>query len=124
MVLVPQWSGVPVAPIMAGNPEPFSGIGGMTVHFLHIFAESVFAAILLSFLLLLLLTVLRKQWSAVAALWLFIFLLDVDFGSTRQWVFWLEPLLTATLITLAAARFGLLALYSCFLFTALSRGSR
>lgn len=122
-VLVPQWSGVAVAPIIAGNTdEAFSGIDGTAVHFLHIFAEPIFLAILLSFLLLLLLTVLRKKWAAIAALWLFIFLLDIDFPGGHLWIARLEALLTATFITLAAARFGLLALYSAFLFTALIRG--
>jgi predicted Ser/Thr protein kinase len=122
-ILVPRWSGVATSPVMGGNTtEALSGVGGTAVHFLHIFAEPVFYAILLSFLLLLLLTVLRKKWLAIAAMWLFIFLLGMDLENSRQWVFWLEPLLTATFIMLAAARFGLLALYSCFLFTSLMRG--
>jgi serine/threonine-protein kinase len=122
-ILVPQWTGIPGAPTMAGNTdEAFSGVGGMAVHFLHIFGEPVFAAILLSFLLLLLLTVLRKKWLAIASLWLFICLLNMDLPNSHQWIFWLDLLLTASLITLAAARFGLLALYSCFLFAALSSG--
>jgi hypothetical protein len=121
-VLVPQWSGVAVPPITQGNTEAFSGVGGMAVQFLHLFAEPVFLAILLSFLLLLLLTVLRKKWLATAAMWLIIFLTDIDFASSHQWVFWFNLLLTATLITLAAARFGLLALYSLLLFSHLSSG--
>ena len=122
-VLVPQWSGVAARPFMAGNTvEAFSGVGGIALHFLHIFAEPVFLAILLSFLLLLLLTVLRKKWLAIAGMWLFIFLLDIDFASSHQWSFWLNPFLTATILILAATRFGLLALYSCFLFAALVSG--
>jgi serine/threonine-protein kinase len=122
-ILVPQWSGTVVPPTIAGNTsEAFSGIGGLVVHFLHIFGEPIFAAIFLSFLLLLLLTVLRKKWLAIVGMWLFIFLLNMDWASSHQWIFWFHLLLTATLITLAAARFGLLALYSCFLFAALSSG--
>ena len=121
-ILVPQWSGAVTPPIMQGTPEAFSGAGGMVVHFLHIFAESVFFTTLLLFLLLLLLTVLRKKWLAIAAMWLILFLTDVDFANSRQWVFWLHLLLTTTFITLAAARFGLLALYSFFLFSSLSSG--
>jgi serine/threonine-protein kinase len=120
-ILVPQWSGVAVPPMMGGNTdEAFSGIGGIAVHFLHIFAEPIFFAIFLSFLLLLLLTILRKKWLAIAAMWLFIFLVDIANGD--QWIFWVDLFLTATIITLAAARFGLLALYSFFLFAALSSG--
>jgi serine/threonine-protein kinase len=122
-ILVPQWSGIATPPVMPGNTvEAFSGVGGMAVHFLHICAEPVFAAILLSFLLLLLLVVLRKKWLAIAALWLFIVLLNIGSANSRQWIFWLDLLLTATFITLAAARFGLLALYSCFLFASLCFG--
>ena len=122
-ILVPQWSGIATPPTISGNTgEAFSGIGGMVVHFLHIFGEPIFAAIFLSFLLLLLLTVLRKKWLAIAAMWLFIFILNMDWASSHQWIFWFHLLLTATLITLAAARFGLLALYSCFLFAALGSG--
>jgi serine/threonine-protein kinase len=121
-VLVPQWSGVAIPPITAGNIEGFSGIAGMAVHFLHLFAEPVFLAILLSFLLLLLLTVLRKKWLAVAVMWLIIFLTDIDFTSSHQWIFWLNLFLTATFVTLAAARFGLLTLYSLFFFSSLSSG--
>jgi predicted Ser/Thr protein kinase len=120
-ILVPQWSGVAVSPFIAGNTdEAFSGVGGIAVHFLHIFAEPVFGAIFLSFLLLLLLLLLRKKWLAIAALWLFIFILDLASG--EQWVFWFDLFFTATIVTLAAARFGLLALYSFFLFAALSTG--
>ncbi|MCA1568407.1 MAG: serine/threonine protein kinase [Acidobacteria bacterium] len=122
-VLVPQWTGIAAAPTMAGNTnEAFSGIGGTVVHFLHIFGEPVFAAIFLSFLLLLLLTVLRKKWLAIAAMWLFIFILNMDSADRYHWIFWLDLFLTASLVTLAAARFGLLALYSCLLFAALSAG--
>jgi serine/threonine-protein kinase len=120
-ILVPQWSGVVTPPFMAGNTdEAFSGAGGIAVHFLHIFAEPVFFAIFLSFLLLLLLVLLRKKWLAIASMWLFIFLVDIANGD--QWIFWIDLVFTATIITLAAARFGLLALYSFFLFAALSSG--
>lgn len=121
-VLVPRWSGIAAAPRMAWNPEALTGVGGMAVNFFHVSAETVFFAILLSFLLLLLLTILRKKWLAMAAMWLIIFLTDADFGSSQPWIFWLDLLLTATLITLAAARFGLLALYSFFVFASLSSG--
>jgi serine/threonine-protein kinase len=120
--LVPQWSGVAAPPLMQANTEAFSGVGGAAVHFLHLFAEPVFGAILLSFLLLLLLTALRKRWIAVAAMWLFIFLINLDFATSHQWIFWLDLVLKATFITTAAARFGLLALYSFFLFAGLSSG--
>jgi serine/threonine-protein kinase len=122
-ILVPQWSGTAGRPMMGGNTaEAFSGIGGIAGHFLHLFAEPVFFAIFLSFMLLFLLAVLRKKGLAIAAIWLFVFLLDTDFAGSHHWIYWLDLFLTATLITLAAARFGLLALYSCLLFFALCSG--
>jgi serine/threonine-protein kinase len=120
-VLVQQWSGVAVAPLIGGNTdEAFSGVGGIAVHFLHIFAEPIFGAIVLSFLLLLLLVVLRKKWLAASAMWLLIVILGIDLESSHHWILWLDLLLTAIIITLAAARFGLLALYSLFLFSIVS----
>ena len=122
-ILVPQWSGIAVAPVMGGNTdEAFSGVGGIAVHFLHIVAEPIFFAIILSFLLLLLLIVLRKKWLATAAMWLLIFILGIDLTSGHQWIYWLDLVLATTIITLAAARFGLLALYSFFLFSVLTIG--
>jgi serine/threonine-protein kinase len=120
-ILVQQWSGVAVAPAIGGNTdEAFSGVGGIVVHFLHLFAEPIFGAIVVSFLLLLLLVVLRRKWLAAAAMWLLIFILGIDLESSHHWILWLDLVLSATIITLAAARFGLLALYSFFLFSIVS----
>jgi hypothetical protein len=49
-----------------------------------------------------------------------LFILGIDLESSHHWILWLDLLLTATIITLAAARFGLLALYSFFLFSIVS----
>lgn len=124
MILLPQWLGNVPQPAAGMNPESLSGVGGMAVHFLHIFAERLFFVVFISFLLLILLIVLRKKWLAIAALCLLYFLVDglTSASSSSRWIFWLGALLTATLITIAVARFGLLALYSCFLFSALSFG--
>ena len=120
-VLVQQWSGVVVAPIMEGsNEEGFSGVGGMAVHFLHGFAELVFITLLLSFLLLLLLSVLRKKWLAIAAMWLIMFLHGINSMGSDQWISWLNLLLPTTFLILAAARFGMLALYAFFLAAGMS----
>ena len=123
-VLLPQWSGIVSLPLGGrgrGNlHEPLSGVGGQVLHFLFISTEHIFFAIAITFLLLLLLAVLRKKWLATAALWLVLFALYAEGGPL---VFWLKPLLMATLATIAAARFGLLALYSFFLFSALCRAN-
>jgi serine/threonine-protein kinase len=102
------------------NTEPLTGADGMAVMFLHQLSEFVFYTVLLSFVLILLLAVLRKKWLAAAALWLFFLVPDLAFASDEPWVFWLKPFLLATLLTVAAARLGLLGLYSFFLFAAVS----
>jgi predicted Ser/Thr protein kinase len=121
-VLLPQWTGIVAPPLLgsANITEPLSGVGGQTTHFLFIFAEHIFYAIANTFLLLLLLTILRKKWLAIAGLWLILFAFYSVGGS---WVFWVAPILTASLMTIAAARFGLLALYSFFLFSSLIRAN-
>lgn len=124
-VLLPQWSGIPSPPYL-GSPnitEPLSGVGGQATHFLFIFTEHIFSAIALTLLLLLLLTVLRKQWVAIAALWLIYLLPNIVFASDRRWMFLLGPLLSATVVTIAASRFGVLALYSFFFFSSFSRAN-
>lgn len=121
-VLLPQWSGTVTEPLGGSNnaTEPLSGIGGQVLHFLFISTEHILYSIAITFLLLLLLTILRKKWLATAALWLVMLALHAEGGPL---IFWLKPLLMATLTTIAAARFGLLALYSFFLFTALCRAN-
>lgn len=102
--------------------EPLSGVVGMAAHFLHGVAGPVFLTVLISFLLLILLTVLRKKRLAIAALWLFFiapeFVFAVGFGAWLPFI--IADVLAATVMTIAVARFGLLALYACLLFENLS----
>lgn len=122
--LAPQWMGIATPPYGGANSaEPLSGIDGMAVHFLHLLSEPVFGAVLISFLLLLLLTVLRKKRLAIAALWLILVAPDVVSASYGAWLPLAGDVLLATLMTIAVARFGLLALYSYFLFFAMSIGN-
>lgn len=124
-VLLRQWSGIARLPHL-GSPnitEPLSGVGGVLTHFLFIFAEHINYAIAITFLLLLLLTVLRKKWLAIPALGLIFSIPYLEFASGDPWIVFLSPLLIATAMTVATARFGVLALYSYFLFHALSRAN-
>ncbi len=102
--------------------EPLSGVDGMAAHFLHGVANPILLTVLFSFLLLILLTVLRKKPLAIAALWLFFlapeFVSAVGYGAWLPFI--IADVLAATVITIAVARFGLLALYACLLFEGLS----
>jgi hypothetical protein len=122
--LLHQWLGIASAPYMPGyTTEPLSGADGMAVHFLHQFSEPVFYTILISFLLLLLLTVLRKKRLAIGALWLLILAPNVVSAIYGSWLPLIGDVVLATLVTIAIARFGLLALYSYMLFFAVSFGN-
>ncbi|MBD0314710.1 MAG: hypothetical protein ICV86_18260, partial [Microcoleus sp. T3-bin5] len=116
--LLHQWLGI-VRPPHFGvgrfNPESLSGIDGIAVYFLQQIAGGIFVTVAISFLLLLLLTVLRKKWFAIAAMWLIMFLYGINVTCSYQWISWFNLLLPTTFIILAAARFGMLALYAFFL---------
>jgi serine/threonine-protein kinase len=119
--LLHQWSGIARPPNIGGfGTEPLSGVGGIMVHFLHGFAFSIFYTIVFSFLLILLLTVLRKKRLTIAALWLLLLAPELVNAINGSWLPLPADILVATLMTIAVARFGLLALYSCLLFGSLS----
>jgi serine/threonine protein kinase len=123
-VLLRQWSGIATPPLLGNiRTEPLSGVGGQAVHFLFIFAEHISFAIAFTFLLLLLLAILRKKWLAIPALGLIFLIPYLEFASGDSWIVFLSPLLIATAMTVATARFGVLALYSYLFFNALSRAN-
>lgn len=120
-VLLRQWSKIATPPLLGNiRTEPLSGVGSQAVHFLFIFAEHINYAIVLTFLLLLLLAILRKKWLAIPALGLIFSIPYLEFASGDPWIVFLSPVLIATGMTVATARFGVLALYSYFFFHALS----
>jgi eukaryotic-like serine/threonine-protein kinase len=123
-VLLRQWSGIAYPPLGSPNiTEPLSGVGGQLTHFLFIFAEHINFAIAFTFLLLLLLAILRKKWLAIPAFGLIYSIPYLEFASGDPWIVFLSPLLIATAMTVATARFGVLALYSYFFFQSLSRAN-
>lgn len=102
-----QWSGI-ACPPYPGSPnitEPLSGVGGVLIHFLFIFAEHINYAMAFTFLLLLLLAISRKKWLAIPALGLIYSIPYLEFASGDPWIVFLSPLLIATVMTIAAARF-------------------
>jgi serine/threonine-protein kinase len=123
-MLLHQWSGIARPPHMEGfTPEMLSGIEIVVAHLFFPLSFLVFFTIAISFLLLILLTVLRKKSLAIAALWLIHLIPWLVYGIYGSWLPLVEGVLVGTLLTIAVARFGLLALYSYFLFAALSFNS-
>ena len=124
-VLLRQWSGIACPPYLGSVniTEPLSGVGGVLTHFLFIFAQHINYAIAFTFLLLLLLAILRKKWLAIPALGLIYSIPYLEFASGDPWIVFLSPLLVATAMTVATARFGVLALYSYFFFQSFSRAN-
>jgi serine/threonine-protein kinase len=123
-ILLHQWLGIAGQPIMGGfTTEPLSGVGGIVVHFLHGVAGTIFTTVVISFLLIVLLTVLRKKRFAIAVLWLLLLAPGLVNAINGSWLLLPGDVLLAALMTIAVARFGLLAFYSCFLFAGLSFGN-
>jgi serine/threonine-protein kinase len=120
-MLLYQWSGIASPPYMqVFTPELLSGIEIVVAHLFFPMSFLIFYTIAISFVLLLLLTVLRKKSLAIAAFWL-IYLIPWLIGAIYgSWLPLVGGVLAATLVTIAVARFGLLALYIYFLFQALS----
>jgi len=113
--------GIAGQPNMGGfGTEPLSEVGGIMVHFLHRFAGTIFTTIDISFLLIILLTVLQKKRLAIVALWLVLLAPDLVNAINVSWIPLPGDILMVTILTIAVARFGLLAFYSCFLFAGLS----
>ena len=103
--------------------EPLSGVDGIAVHFLHMLSEPVFGTVLFSFLLLILVKVFRKKRLAIAGFWLLILVPDLVSAVSGSLLPLVGDVLVAALMTLAIARFGLLAMYSYLLFHHLSIGN-
>jgi hypothetical protein len=95
----------------------------MAVHFLHLFSEPIYAAILLSFLLLVLLVIFRKKGWAIGAFWVLSLMPGLISGINGSWTLMLGEIVLAALMTIALTRFGLLALYSYLFFNNLTAGN-
>jgi len=113
--LAPPLLGLPADTPLMGWPEPFLGGADWFGSFFEIQSKAFFAPVAWLFLILLLWIILRRQWLAVGAYFLFQvgmkvlggehLLLDLLFGS-----------LGAALLLMVLLRFGLVALMSMFLF--------
>ncbi len=84
-------------------------------------ADGISGAFFYLMLLILMVTIFRKQWLATAAFWTLNFLVvGLAFGREGHWLGWLGAALIATLHIVGIARFGLLAMISFITFFELS----
>jgi eukaryotic-like serine/threonine-protein kinase len=121
-MLLQQRSGIAGAPYMEDfTADLLSGIETIVAHLFFPASILISVTVLFSFVLLILLSVLRKKPLAIAGLWLFLLAPDLlSFLGSRNWIALVGSVLFAGLTTIAIARFGLLALYTFLLINALS----
>jgi hypothetical protein len=121
MNLVSRWSGKTTA------PNPSLDIGTIQ-DFRHLLARAIlyvtsefFVTMCLLLLLVLLVTIFKRQWLAIAALWtLEYLLLGLFFASGGHWTAWLGTAIICVITVTCLTRFGLLATLSFFTFFHLS----
>ncbi|HKY27383.1 MAG TPA: serine/threonine-protein kinase [Pyrinomonadaceae bacterium] len=109
--LLPRLFGMETPPTVPGNVFILGSVRTMLAAFLgsHV-AMSVFTGFGFLFFLLLLYIILRKQWLAIAAMFLITLLIELSaFAAAGPWLFWVvSTFITLTIVTVVA-RFGLLA---------------
>ncbi len=121
LFLAPSWTGETVAPNPSLDIFFLQGFRHLWAKLLMYSVTSVFFAFGSLLLVILLVTILRKQWLAMFAVWLLNFLiLSLAFAIGEHWTAWLGVALIATINVVCTARFGLLATISFQLFFHLS----
>jgi serine/threonine-protein kinase len=109
--LMPRLFGIDSAPTVPGNPFMLGSVRNMLAVFLtsHL-AMSVFAGFGILFFLLLLYMILRKQWLAIAAMFLITLAIEVSaFAASGPPLFWVVSVFISLTLVTVVARFGLLA---------------
>ena len=121
-MLLQQRSGIASAPYMREfTPDLLSGVETIVAHLFFPLSFLIFMTVLFSFVLLILLSVLRKKSLALAGLWLFVVVPNLpSLLGSGDWIAFIGPALFAGLTTIAIARFGLLGLYTFVIFKSLS----
>lgn len=120
--LLPRWAGITNAPNSGTEISYLESFRHLLANALMSSVEGVFSAFGLLLILILLVTIFRKQWLATATLWLLLFaVLGLAFASgAGHWLVWLSPALISVVIVVCIARFGLLAMASFQVFFELS----
>jgi hypothetical protein len=109
--LLPRLFGIDATPTLLGNVLVLGGVRTMLAVFLssHV-VMSVFLGFGFLFFLLLLYIILRRQWLAIAAMFLIVLLIELSaFAAAGPRLFWIASILIAMTIVIVVARFGLLA---------------
>lgn len=119
--LTRQWLGLTVAPNTGLDISYLQSFKHIWANFLTASMDGIFSAFAPLLLLILLVTIFRKQSLATALLWtLYFLILGLAFASGGLWIAWLWTGLIATLIVVCISRFGLLAMVSFQFFFTLS----
>jgi len=119
--LTRHWLGLTVAPNTGLDVSYLQNFKHLWANFLTASVGGIFLAFVPLLLLILLVTIFKKQWLATAVLWtLYFLILGLAFASGGLWIAWLWTGLIATLIVVCISRFGLLAMVSFQFFFTLS----
>ncbi len=117
MGLVPIWMGETVAPNPGMSVSFLQSYKHLLATFLSVTGSAIFFALCLLLLLVLLITIFRKQWLAMFVFWAIYFLINgLFFASGRHWLLWFAPALIGVINVVCVARFGLLTTISFFVF--------
>jgi len=121
LALLPRWIGLTIVPNPGTDVSYLQSFKYLWANFLMASVVGTFFAFGMLLLLILLVTILRKQWLATAVLWtLYASVLGLGFAGDGPWFSWLGTSLIATIIVVGIARFGLLAMVSFHFFFTLS----
>ena len=116
MTLLPDLMGITVAPNPSAQVTSLQGFRHLLANFIGQSAGSIFMSLSALLLLVLLVTIFRKQWLAIAVFWTLDFLILGLFFASGDWIAWIGVALIAAITIICVARFGLLATISFFIF--------
>lgn len=121
-LLLSGWSGLAPPPANSTHPATLQGLRPLLADMLGtIVVQVVFLPLAVLFVLLLLQIILRRDKLAAGAFWIVIFVIEMlAFASNGPRLYWVTPILIATLSVISVARFGLLATIAFNLFFNLS----
>lgn len=118
---LPAWRGQPAPSVNLVTGQgpgggPFVGVGGFPDLLFDKLSESLIAAFILSFLILFFSLLLRRKWLGVAAIWLLLLVVNIFGSQTQSTLELVAGGLVLSTFVLVAARFGVLAMISLWVF--------
>jgi hypothetical protein len=120
-VLLATWSNGRSVPNAGLDISYLEGIRHLWANLLMFMPTAVFGPFFLLLLLILLVTIFRKQWLATAVFWILVFSVEgLAFMRGSHWTDLLGTALMSTITVVGIARFGLLAMISRAVFFELS----